>query len=42
MENILEMLYNLLLGNTCEQDPSFVRAARIRCEQLERLRRYDG
>nr|WP_325294362.1 DUF6809 family protein [uncultured Oscillibacter sp.] len=37
MENILEMLYNLLLGNTREQDPSFVRAARIRCEQLERL-----
>ena len=37
MENILVMLYNLLLGNTCEQDPSFVRAARIRCEQLERL-----
>ena len=37
MENILEMLYNLPLGNTREKDSPFVRAARIRCEQLEQL-----
>ena len=40
MENILEMLYNLPLKNTHEQDPSFVRATRIQCEQLELLIAY--
>ena len=37
MENILEMLYNLPLGNTREKDSPFVRTARIQCEQLELL-----
>lgn len=37
VENILEMLYNLPLKNTHEQDPSFIRATRIQCEQLELL-----
>ena len=37
MENILEMLYNLPLGNTREKDSPFVRTARIQCEQLEQL-----
>ena len=39
MENILEMLYNLPLGNTREKDSPFFRTARIQCEQLELLDR---
>ncbi len=37
MENILEMLYDLPRGKTHGPDSPFVRAARIKCENLDLL-----
>jgi hypothetical protein len=37
VENILEILYNLPMENIHERDASFVKAARVRREQLEQL-----